>query len=324
MMPPPGPGMMPPPGPGMMPPPGVITCNPDQDADALRAAMKGLGTRDSDLVRILGSRNYAERMAISAAFTARHGRNLKADLHSETSGNYRKLLEMLVTPRPNVIAQAIFDACNGLGTDDFHLLTLVSQFDQDMPMVASAFQAMFKKDLVSTIKSETSGHYEDVLVALVTRQPPPYGYVNAATVQADAQAFYKAGEGRLGTNDHEYIRILTSNSNAHLLAVDQAYRTMSKRDMLSAIDSETSGNYRKTLKSLMTPHHRWMAQVVKWAIEGLGTDDDFIRIVFALHDKQDLQLIAQEYRTLYGKDMITEVKKDISGNYERLCVARMG
>jgi len=308
----------------MMPPPGVITCNPDQDADALRAAMKGLGTRDSDLVRILGSRNYAERMAISAAFTARHGRNLKADLHSETSGNYRKLLEMLVTPRPNVIAQAIFDACNGLGTDDFHLLTLVSQFDQDMPMVASAFQAMFKKDLVSTIKSETSGHYEDVLVALVTRQPPPYGYVNAATVQADAQAFYKAGEGRLGTNDHEYIRILTSNSNAHLLAVDQAYRTMSKRDMLSAIDSETSGNYRKTLKSLMTPHHRWMAQVVKWAIEGLGTDDDFIRIVFALHDKQDLQLIAQEYRTLYGKDMITEVKKDISGNYERLCVARMG
>jgi len=297
--------------------------DPTRAAEALRAAMRGAGTNDTEVIRVLGPRSYQERMAIVDAYRARFARSLKDDLHSETSGNYRRLLEALVTPRPNVIAQAIFDACAGIGTDDYQLITLITQFDLDLPAVIPVYKTMFRKDLVATVKSETSGHYEDVLVNLLLRRPPPLGYVNAATVPLDAKAFYQAGEGRRGTNDKEYIRIMTTNSQAHLLAVAEAYRSLSPKGMRAAIESETSGNYRQSLLSLLTPHHRWMAQAVHHAIEGAGTEDAILVFVFALHDKPDLQLIAREYRTLYQKDMMTDVKKDISGNYERLCFARL-
>jgi len=211
----------------------------------------------------------------------------------------------------------------GAGTADYQLLTILSQFDQDMPGVPAAYRAMYSKDLVTEVKKETSGHFEDVLVACIMRRPIPPGFVNAATVQADAQAFYRAGEDRIGTNDREYIRILTTNSNAHLQAVDQAYRRISPKGMMAAIDSETSGNYRETLKSLMTPHHRWMAMALHHAIDRPGTEDALVLIVFGLHDKPDLKFIANEYRTLYQKDLVTDIRKDLSGNYERLCVAMM-
>lgn len=296
---------------------------PEADADALRRAMQGAGTNDTELIRVLANRSYAQRMVLAQAYQARFGRSLKDDLHNDTGGNYRKLLEMLVSPRPYIIAECLHKAMEGAGTADYQLLTILTQFDQDMPGVPPAYQALFHKDLASEVKRETTGKFEDVLINCIMRRPQPPGFVNMATVQADAQAFYKAGEGRIGTNDKEYIRILTLNTNAHLQAVDNAYRAIDPKGMMAAIKSETSGNYGLALQSLMTPHHRWMAQAINHAVDRPGTEEALILIVFGLHDKQDLHHIANEYRTMFQKDMMTDLKRDLSGNFERLCVAMM-
>jgi len=297
--------------------------SPEVDAQILHDAVDRPGTNDTDVIRVLANRSYAQRMQLAQVYQQNYGRSLKDDLHDDTSGNYRVLLEMLVSPRPFIIAKCLHQAMDGAGTSDFQLLTILSQFDQDMPAVPAAYQGMYHKDLVSEIKKETSGHFEDVLIACVMRRPAPFGFVNAATVQADAQAFYRAGDGRIGTDDKEYIRILTTNSNAHLQAVDQAYRGLNPRGMIATIEKETSGNYSEVLKSLMTPHHRWMAIALHHAIDRPGTEEAIVLSVFGLHDKPDLKFIANEYRTLYQKDLMTDIKKDLSGNFERLCVAMM-
>jgi hypothetical protein len=43
--------------------------------------------------------------------------------------------------------------------------------------------------------------------------------VNDKLAQDDAEALYKAGEGRWGTDEAKFIEILTTRSRAHLLAV---------------------------------------------------------------------------------------------------------
>ena len=46
----------------------------NRDADALRKAMKGLGTDEKTLISILGNRNTKQRMEIKAAFKSKHNR----------------------------------------------------------------------------------------------------------------------------------------------------------------------------------------------------------------------------------------------------------
>jgi annexin A7/11 len=46
----------------------------NRDADALRKAMKGLGTDEKTLINILGNRNTDQRLKIKAAFKDKHNR----------------------------------------------------------------------------------------------------------------------------------------------------------------------------------------------------------------------------------------------------------
>lgn len=61
--------------------------------------LKGLGTKESTLNRILITRSEIDLVQIKLAFKALFNRDLDQDIRSETSGDYRKLLlELLKDP----------------------------------------------------------------------------------------------------------------------------------------------------------------------------------------------------------------------------------
>lgn len=47
-----------------------------------------------------------------------------------------------------------------------------------------------------------------------------------AMVQKDAEALYKAGEKKLGTDEKVFIQIFSERSRAHLVAVGSAYQSL--------------------------------------------------------------------------------------------------
>ncbi|KAI8560718.1 hypothetical protein RHMOL_Rhmol04G0278000 [Rhododendron molle] len=67
-------------------------------AKALHKAMKGLGTDDSTLIRVIVTRAEIDMQYIKAEYRKKHGKSLNDAVHSETSGHYRAFLLALLGP----------------------------------------------------------------------------------------------------------------------------------------------------------------------------------------------------------------------------------
>ncbi|CAN1339206.1 Annexin D5 [Linum perenne] len=79
----------------------VLLCsqNPAQYfAKALHKAMKGLGTNDTALIRVIVTRAEIDMQYIKAEYLKKYRKKLNDAVHSETSGNYRKFLLALLGP----------------------------------------------------------------------------------------------------------------------------------------------------------------------------------------------------------------------------------
>ena len=60
--------------------------------------MKGLGTNDTMLIRVVVSRTEIDMQYIKAEYQKKYKKALGAAIHSETSGHYRTFLLALVGP----------------------------------------------------------------------------------------------------------------------------------------------------------------------------------------------------------------------------------
>ena len=99
--------------------------NAEQDADALNAAMKGLGTKEDVLIDIMGNRSNAQRIKLKEMYKAMFGKEMSDDLKSETSGNFAKLLTALCMSHVEFDCMELRKAMKGLGTDDSTLIEIL-------------------------------------------------------------------------------------------------------------------------------------------------------------------------------------------------------
>lgn len=66
-------------------------------AKILYKSMKGLGTRDTTLIRVIISRNEIDMPEIKQYYNRLYNKDLVQDIQGDTSGNYQKILVELVT-----------------------------------------------------------------------------------------------------------------------------------------------------------------------------------------------------------------------------------
>jgi len=295
--------------------------NPAEDARRLKDAMAGLGTNDSVLIDIVAHRNREQRMMIVHEYGRTVGGDLLKDIASDTSGNYRSVLLKLMKPRDEMLAELLYEATHGAGTNDGVVIDIMTQFPYELPAVSAAFQRMYKKSLESALKSDTSGSYEDALVTLLNTARPPANVVDPVRAATAAEAFYRAGEGRLGTNERDYINIISSNSLAQLKLINENYCKAHPKGMIHAIQSETSGHFRDLLLACLTDPDQYFAARVHDAVEGAGTNDLSLITAFVANERTQLQMVATAFQSRYGLSMAKRVTDDVSGDYKRILMA---
>ena len=227
----------------------------EYDAYCLNGAMKGLGTREGVLNEIIGSRTPQELQAIKQVYAANYGEMLDKAVESETSGSYQKLLLALLQGQrrfgvqPDMAgcqqdAAALYQAGEGKwGTDEATFTRIFSTRSPDeLALINQYYKQNTGKGLLGAIDAEFSGDEKDLLNTVVRANVYPHGFY--------AKNIYDSVKGA-GTNDSKLIRNVCARHAVDLPYIKQAYQTDYGSDMLTDIQSDTSGHYRQILSALV-------------------------------------------------------------------------
>ena len=214
-------------------------------------------------------------------------------------------------------------AMKGIGTDEKAIINiLTSRSNAHRYMLKQRYKTLLGRDLVKDLKSELSGSFEDVCIALLES---PY--------ELDCRSLCEAMD-RLGTNEETLIEIVATRPNHQLYQDRILFQQLYKRDLIKYVESETSGHFRKILVAILQCQRheldypineaelRMEAQRLYQAGEGrLGTDETIFTQIFSIRSPVEIAAIASMYKEMSGHDLYKTLKKEFSGNAETLLKA---
>ncbi|XP_077157203.1 annexin A3 [Paroedura picta] len=301
--------------------------NPARDAEAIRKAMKGMGTDEKTLIDILTSRSNAQRLMIAGQYRQASGKDLKDALKADLSGHLEDVMVALVTPPAAFDAKQLKKAMKGSGTNEKVLIEiLASRNNRQMKEVAQAYYTIHKKSLGDDISSDTSGNFRKALLTLADSRRSESPIVDAHLAKNDAEVLYNAGEKKWGTDEDKFTEVFCFSSLPQLRHTFSEYQKLCGKDIEDSIRSEMSGHFENLLLAIVkcaknTP--AFFAEKLREAMKGAGTDEFTLNRILVSRSEIDLLDIRAEYKRMFGHSLASAIQSDTSGDYRatllRIC-----
>ncbi|NXT38713.1 ANXA4 protein, partial [Pelecanoides urinatrix] len=279
----------------------------EQEAQALRKAMKGFGTDEDAIIEILTKLNVSQRQQVLITYKSSIGRDLIDDLKSELSGNFERVIVGMMTPTTMYDVHELRRAVKGAGTDEGCLIEiLASRTNEEIRRINENYQLQYGCTLEEDIVSDTSSTFRRVLMSLSTGNRDEGTYVDDALAQQDAQV------------------------RSNLLPCKNffdVYRGIANKDITDSIKSEMSGDLEDALLAVvkcMRNKPAYFAERLYKSMKGLGTDDNTLIRVMVSRSEIDMLDIRREFLTMYGKSLYSFIKGDCSGDYRKVLLRLCG
>ncbi|XP_051769617.1 annexin A11b [Ctenopharyngodon idella] len=213
-------------------------------------------------------------------------------------------------------------AMKGFGTDENAIIELLGNrtVKQRVPLLA-AYKTTYGKDLIHDLKSELTGNFESLVLAMLK-----------SPAQLDASEL-KAAISGAGTDEACLIEILSSRSNAEIKEITRLYKADYGKSLEDAITSDTSGHFRRLLVSLCQGNRderetvdvslaKQDAQKLYAAGENkVGTDESQFNAILCARSKPHLRQVFHEYQQMCGRDIEKSICRETSGDLESGMVA---
>lgn len=205
----------------------------------------------------------------------------------------------------------------GFGTDEKAIINVLAKRTNAQRLeIAVQFKTMYGKDLVKDLKSETSGNFENLLVAMLTPLPQLY-----------AKHIRDAISG-IGTDEEVLIEVLCTKSNSEIRTIRAAYESEYGNCLEDDLRSDTSGTFKRVMVSLCTAgrdesmhvdydaaqqdaHRLLEAGENQW-----GTDESAFNMILCQRNHAQLRVIFDEYEKISGKDIEDSIRSEFSGDSE--------
>ncbi|KAG5683038.1 hypothetical protein PVAND_012345 [Polypedilum vanderplanki] len=234
--------------------------------------------------------------------------------------------------RPTVTPASNFNASNdcailrkamkGFGTDEDAIISVLCHRTVDQRMeIVRTYKTAYGKDLLNDIRSETSGNFEKILIALLT-----------PTTELYCRELYEAMAGA-GTDEDVLIEVMCTMSNYEIRQICAQYVRMYGQPLEHQLRSDTSGHMKRLMTSLSVGGRdesmhtdvnqaRADAETLRAAGVGRwGTDESEFNRILCLRNYEQIKLICQEYEKITGSSLEKDIKKEFSGDIEDALLA---
>jgi Ca2+-binding EF-hand superfamily protein len=287
----------------------------DCKAKLLYDAIKGLGTDEDQLVRIICQMDIPERKKVKDAFKRMFNEDLVQWVKGDTRGNFQDALVLLLTAEITPFdldadCEAIYKAMDGWGTDEKALVQLIcGKTKRQMELLRDKFDELYgssRKPLFEFVKSETSGHFQAVMLGSIRSQNEQL-----------AECVYRTMKG-WGTSERGLITMLVHLPDFKKEALKKMYKKEYKKDLIKHIKSETSGDLKEALCALVEPAPAVWAKVMLRAMKGLGTDEKALINCMCI-SKDDMGEVRREFKvqTEQKSSLVQWLKGDTSGDFKK-------
>uniref|UniRef100_R7WE19 Annexin n=1 Tax=Aegilops tauschii TaxID=37682 RepID=R7WE19_AEGTA len=317
--------------------PCMVTCVHDE----------GGGADEKALVEILGRRTAAQRAEIRRAYASLYKESLLTRLHGELSGHFQKAMVLLATDPAERDAKLAREALGRRGDDrdawvlieaacaaaPDHLVAVRrayrslhgSSLEEDVA-ACSAFQEPLRK--VTTPGEEQSNPFQSILlVSLVRSYRCAEESVDMDVAKLEAAQLAEAIRRKKQPHAGEVVRIVSTRSKPQLAATFRCYKEQHGSDIEEDMKQYSSSQFARMLKIAvwcLTSPEKHFAEVIRYSILGLGTDEDALTRAIVSRADIDMKKIKQEYRVRFKTTVTDDVVGDTSGYYMDILLALVG
>uniref|UniRef100_V9KFF0 Annexin n=1 Tax=Callorhinchus milii TaxID=7868 RepID=V9KFF0_CALMI len=309
----------------------AVGFQPEVDVKALRKAMKGFatvsGTDEDTIIDIVTRRSNAQRQQLRQQFKSQLGRDLMADLKSELGGNLGRVILALMMPPEQFDAKQLRKAIEGVGTDERALIEiLTTKTNTEINRLREAYTEGYHRSLEEDIESDTSGHFQRLLVSLVQGNREE-GDADLTRAMEDAKVLSGAGDDDSDSMESKFISVLCTRSFPHLKRVFQDYIKLTNRDIEQTIRNDISGDLRNSLYAIVRCIKNkpvFFADRLYKSMKGAGTDDKTLIRIMVSRSEIDLLNIRKEFKDMFDISLHACIEGDCSGDYSRVLLTLCG
>ncbi|KAK5946161.1 hypothetical protein PMZ80_000301 [Knufia obscura] len=230
------------------------------DVHNINRAIKGLGTKEDMLNDVLIGRSNADMRAIKSTYQQVFKKTMESDVEGDLSLKTKTMFQLIMRAsrteesypyNPTETSrdtEALHYATRGpsVSTNQDQAFTVLTQrSDNQIRAIAHEYQQKYHKSLEDTIRSSFSGHMEDALLLALGRAMD--------RAKTDAYGLEDTMKG-MGTKDNLLVNktVRVHWDRQHMDQVKKAYQHFFKKDLVSRVRGETSGDYRDALVACLT------------------------------------------------------------------------
>ncbi|WJX47568.1 Annexin D2 [Trifolium repens] len=301
--------------------------SPSDDSEQLRKAFQGWGTNEGLIISILAHRNAAQRKLIRETYAQTHGEDLLKDLDKELSSDFEKAVLLWALDPAERDAFLANQATKMLTSSNSTIAEIAStRSSLDLLKAKQAYQARFKKSLEEDVAYHTSGDIRKLLVPLVGILRYEGDEVNMTLAKSEAKLLHEKIAEKAYNHD-DLIRIVTTRSKAQLNATLNHYNNEFGNVIDKDLETGSEDEYLKLLRAVikgLTYPEKYFEELLRLAINKMGTDELALTRVVTTRAEVDLQRIAEEYQKRNSVPLDRAIDNDTSGDYQKFLLALLG